>query len=56
MFNPLAAFVMALRNVIIDGRAPAASLLWKFTLVSTVCFFAGWRLFRRLQKGFYDHL
>jgi ABC-type polysaccharide/polyol phosphate export permease len=55
-FNPIAAFVMALRNMLIDGRAPSASLLWKFTFATTACFFAGWWIFRLLQKRFYDHL
>jgi ABC-type polysaccharide/polyol phosphate export permease len=56
VFNPIAAFVMALRNVIIEGRAPAVSLLWKLTVVSAACFTAGWYLFGRLQRRFYDHL
>jgi ABC-type polysaccharide/polyol phosphate export permease len=54
--NPIAALVMALRDVLLEHHAPASALLLKFTLVSFTTFAAGWILFRRLKDGFYDLL
>ncbi|MCS7024258.1 MAG: ABC transporter permease [Bryobacteraceae bacterium] len=55
-FNPVAAVVMALRNVLIEGKAPATSLIFNLTLVSTVVLAAGILLFGRLKRRFYDYL
>lgn len=54
--NPVAALVMAMRNIVLDGTAPAASLLIKLTLSSLVMFGAGLLVFRRLKGRFYDYL
>lgn len=54
--NPVAALVMAMRNIVLDGTAPAASLLIKLTLSSLVMFGAGLLVFRRLKSRFYDYL
>jgi len=54
--NPIAALVMALRDILLEQHAPATVLLVKFALVSTATFAAGWILFRRLKHGFYDLL
>jgi ABC-type polysaccharide/polyol phosphate export permease len=54
--NPIAALVMALRDVLLEHHAPASVLLLKFTLVSFTTLAAGWILFRRLKDGFYDLL
>lgn len=55
-FNPIAAVVMALRNVLIEGRAPAQSLMFNLTLLSFVILAAGLLLFKRLRRRFYDYL
>jgi lipopolysaccharide transport system permease protein len=55
-FNPLAAVVMAFRNILIENRPPAASILLKLTIVSTLALFAGSLIFERLKKRFYDYL
>jgi ABC-type polysaccharide/polyol phosphate export permease len=55
-YNPIAALVLALRNVLLDRHAPAATLLLKLALVSLTMFAAGWLVFRGLKRGFYDHL
>jgi ABC-type polysaccharide/polyol phosphate export permease len=55
-YNPVAAVVMALRNVLLDGHAPASTLLFKLTAVSLGMFAAGWLLFRRMKLSFYDYL
>lgn len=54
--NPVAAVVMAMRNILIQATAPAPSLLWRLTLASFVMLAVGWGLFRVLERRFYDHL
>jgi lipopolysaccharide transport system permease protein len=55
-FNPIAAIVMALRNVLLDAQPPHGELLFKLAAVSVGTLIVGWVLFRRLQRGFYDYL
>ncbi|MBZ5627226.1 MAG: ABC transporter permease [Acidobacteriia bacterium] len=55
-WNPVAALVMALRDILILGRAPAASLLVKLCLGSVCVVGIGVLVFRRLKRDFYDYL
>lgn len=55
-YNPVAALVMALRNILLEGHAPASTLLFKLTAVSLGVFAAGWLIFRRMKPRFYDYL
>ncbi len=55
-YNPVAAMVMALRNILMGGIPPPASLLVKLTLVSFVMLGLGCLVFRKLKHGFYDYL
>jgi lipopolysaccharide transport system permease protein len=54
--NPLAALIMALRNILLDGQSPRWQLLVKLTSVSLVMFVIGLMVFRRLKSRFYDYL
>ncbi|HUS05657.1 MAG TPA: hypothetical protein VMZ52_05155, partial [Bryobacteraceae bacterium] len=54
--NPVAAVVMAFRNILLDGHAPAESLLLQLAGVSVLTLLLGFALFRRLQHRFYDFL
>jgi ABC-type polysaccharide/polyol phosphate export permease len=54
--NPVAALVMALRNILLDGHAPPNTLLFKLVGVSIGVFVVGWFTFRRMKAGFYDYL
>jgi lipopolysaccharide transport system permease protein len=54
--NPLAALIMVLRNIVLDGAAPRTELLVKLTLSSLFVFALGWSVFRHLKQRFYDHL
>jgi len=54
--NPIAAMVMALRRILMDGVAPPSSLLWRLALGSILTLAAGWMIFRKLERRFYDHL
>jgi len=55
-YNPLAAVVQALRYILLQGSAPPASLMWKLAGGSVVMLAAGFLLFRRLKRGFYNHV
>lgn len=54
--NPVAAIVMALRNVLLENTAPAASLLAQLCGGSLLAFAIGMLVFRRLKQSFYDYL
>lgn len=55
-FNPLAALIMAMRNILVETRAPAWSLLLKLGGGSIAMFLFGWILFRTLKRRFYEYL
>jgi len=54
--NPVAALVLAMRNILLDSKPPSTTLLVKLALSSTVMFLVGWRVFRNLKPRFADHL
>ena len=54
--NPLAALIMAMRNILMDGQPPRAELLIKLTLVAVATFAIGIVVFHNLKRRFYDHL
>jgi lipopolysaccharide transport system permease protein len=54
--NPVAALVMALRNILMEGKPPAASLLTNLSIGSLAVLALGIALFRRMKQGFYDYL
>lgn len=55
-FNPVAALVLALRNILLDASAPPSSLLLKLCFSSLLVLGAGLFTFRKLKDGFYDYL
>lgn len=54
--NPVAAVVMAFRNVLLEDKTPATSLMLKMVAVSFATFMVGLFVFRRLRQRFYDYL
>jgi ABC-type polysaccharide/polyol phosphate export permease len=54
--NPVAALVLALRNILLEGVPPPSSLLIKLSVSSVVMLIAGAIVFRKLKPAFYDHL
>jgi lipopolysaccharide transport system permease protein len=56
MLNPVAALVMAMRDILLVGIPPATTLLVKLTGISVVMLVTGMLVFRRLKPRFYDHL
>jgi ABC-type polysaccharide/polyol phosphate export permease len=55
-FNPLAALILALRTILIDGASPSTTLLLKLASSSTVVFVGGLYVFHRLKRQFFDYL
>ena len=55
-YNPVAALVLAMRQVILDNSAPSATLLIKSLVVSVTSLVGGFVLFRKLKPRFYDCL
>jgi len=55
-YNPIAAVVLACRNILLDASAPPPTLLYKLFFVSVLSFVVGWLVFRRLKRGFADYL
>jgi ABC-type polysaccharide/polyol phosphate export permease len=54
--NPLAALVMAMRNILMDGIQPPTRLLWKLAITSLCVAGIGLVVFRGLKEKFYDYL
>jgi ABC-type polysaccharide/polyol phosphate export permease len=54
--NPVAALVLAMRNILLEGRAPLTSTLWKLSVVAVVTWTVGYLVFKRLEARFYDYL
>lgn len=55
-FNPVAALVLAMRNILLDAIPPPTTLLVKLSLSSVLMLAIGWVTFRSLKQHFYDHL
>jgi homopolymeric O-antigen transport system permease protein len=56
LLNPVAALVMAMRNVLLEDVAPASSLLVKLFFAALFTLALGLALFARLKRHFYDYL
>ena len=54
--NPVAALVMAMRDILYKGAEPGTTLLVKLTLVSMFMLFLGLVVFRNMKQRFYDYL
>jgi len=54
--NPVAALVLACRNILLEAAPPPAALLVKLAVSSTCMFLAGLLVFRGLRRRFYDYL
>lgn len=55
-FNPLAALILAMRNVVMEGRPPRWELLVNLTVVALGTFSFGFIFFQRLKRRFSDQL
>jgi len=57
-FNPLAALILGLRRILIDGVSPngEAGLVYKFAFTSGLMFVIGLGIYTRLKNKFFDYL
>lgn len=55
-YNPVAAIVLAMRNILLENKAPSLLLTLKLTIVSIATVVLGHLAFRRLKDGFYEEL
>jgi lipopolysaccharide transport system permease protein len=55
-FNPVAALVLMLRTILLDGRPPDLGTLRNLVLVSALTLVVGWTVFERLKHRFYEYL
>jgi ABC-type polysaccharide/polyol phosphate export permease len=55
-FNPVAAIVLALRDILIEGRIPPQTLLIKLTAVSFTMLALGFFIFERFKTKLYDYI
>ena len=55
-FNPIAAVVMAFRNILLEHKPPADSLMIRLAFVSILTLVVGFHVFRRLRRRFYECL
>jgi ABC-type polysaccharide/polyol phosphate export permease len=54
--NPVAAMVMALRNILLEHAAPGGHILRNMALVSTITLLIGMLVFNQVKRSFYDYL
>jgi ABC-type polysaccharide/polyol phosphate export permease len=55
-FNPVAALILMMRTILLDGRPPLAHTLTLLAMVSLGMLGTGWIVFSMLQRRFYDYL
>lgn len=55
-WNPVAAVVLMIRTVLLDGKPPLLHTLSLLTIVSVGMLATGMLLFLKMAKGFYEHL
>ena len=55
-FNPVAALVLMMRNILLDGTPPLSSTLSRLAFSSFVMLIGGWLVFEKLRKRFYERL
>lgn len=55
-FNPVAALVMAMRNILIERQAPPMSLIVNMVIAAAVTLGLGILVFRWLKPRFYEHI
>lgn len=55
-YNPIAAVIMALRNILLDGTAPQGHILRNLAVGAIAMFVFGLWAFRKMQAKFYNYL
>jgi lipopolysaccharide transport system permease protein len=55
-FNPVAALVLAMRDILIDRHPPAGSIVVNMAIAAAVSMILGGAIFARLKSRFYDYI
>ncbi len=55
-FNPIAAMVLCLRNILLKAVAPPTSTVWKLAAVSIATLLVGLAIFYKGKDAFYEHI
>jgi ABC-type polysaccharide/polyol phosphate export permease len=55
-FNPVAALVLATRDIMIDRHSPPLSIVVNMTIAASVSLLVGLLIFTRLKPRFYEHI
>jgi ABC-type polysaccharide/polyol phosphate export permease len=55
-YNPVAALVLAMRDILLEGHAPPSSLLIKLSIVSVLSLLAGFGVFQALKRDVSDFI
>lgn len=55
-FNPVAALVLAMRNILLDDKPPPMSLVTNLAIAASVSLGLGLFIFTRLKSRFYEHI
>lgn len=56
VYNPVAAMVLCLRNILLTATPPPGPTLMKLAAVSVATFIVGLAVFRKGKNGFYEHI
>jgi lipopolysaccharide transport system permease protein len=55
-YDPVAALVLAMRNILMEGIAPPTSLIINLTVAAAFALTLGFLIFRNLKPRFYEHI
>lgn len=56
VLNPVAALVLILRTILLEGKAPVSATLLKLAFCSFITLATGFAVFARLKDRLYDHM
>jgi ABC-type polysaccharide/polyol phosphate export permease len=55
-FNPVAALVLAMRNILLDHQPPPTTLIVNMVIVAAVALSVGLLVFGKLKRSFYEYI
>ena len=55
-FNPVAALVLAMRNILMDHQAPPTTLILNMVIAAAMALAIGLLVFGRLKRSFYEYI
>jgi len=55
-FNPVAALVLATRDIMIDRHSPPPSIMINMAIAASISIAMGLLIFSRLKRRFYEHI